>query len=187
MKKFIDEIYLTVKSGSGGNGFISFERTKYKRIGKPDGGDGGRGGNVIVKIDSNLSELSHLKRVNLIRAKNGGNGGKSNKKGKDGEDAMIKFPPGVIIKDFNTKKLIVEMIENKEEYIIAHGGRGGRGNSHFKSSAKRSPRIQEDGLPGVEMKIIIELKLLADIGLVGYPNAGKSMFVKLISSLSLYF
>jgi len=178
MNKFIDEIYLTVQSGSGGKGAISFDRRKYKSVGKPDGGDGGKGGNVILKIDANYSELSHLTKVHLVKAGNGNNGGRSNSKGKDGTDAIIKLPPGVIIKDFETKKNIIEMINDQEEYIIAQGGKGGRGNAQFKSSKNRSPHRSEQGKPGIQQKIIIELKLLADVGLIGFPNAGKSTLLK---------
>ncbi len=174
MEKFIDEIYLSVRSGSGGNGAVSFERMKFKPKGKPDGGDGGRGGNVILKTVPGLSELSHLKKISLIKAKNGNNGGNSRKKGREGEDVFIRLPAGVVIKDFNTKEVITELVKIQDEYIIARGGEGGRGNSHFKSAANRSPRQKEDGKPGIEKKIIIELKLLADIGFVGFPNVGKS-------------
>ncbi|MBU1078225.1 MAG: GTPase ObgE [Spirochaetes bacterium] len=178
MKKFIDEIYLTVQSGSGGSGAVSFERSKYKPIGRPNGGDGARGGHVILKVDTNLSELSYLKKTNLIRAKNGGNGADSHKRGKDGEDVFLDVPPGVLIKDYRTKELIAELIFPGQEYIIVHGGWGGKGNAHFKSSTNRSPRRRDEGKKGEERKIIIELKLLADIGFVGFPNAGKSTLLK---------
>lgn len=178
MKKFIDEIYLKVKSGNGGNGAVSFERYKYKKIGKPDGGDGGRGGHIIIKVNPQYSELSHLKKIHLVKAEHGGNGGDSGKKGKDGQNNHIMVPPGVLIKDYNNKSVLEELINTSDEYIVAQGGRGGRGNTHFKSSTNRSPRQKEEGKKGIEKTIIIELKLLGDIGLIGFPNAGKSTLLK---------
>ncbi len=182
MKKFIDRIYFMVRSGKGGDGAVSFERYKYKRIGKPDGGYGGRGGDIIFRVNSNYSELSHLIHKNLIKANSGSSGGGRNKFGKNGDDAIIDVPPGTIIKNYETDKLIKELLYPGEKYILLKGGRGGKGNSAFKSAQNRSPRKFETGKPGKELKIILELKLLADIGLVGYPNAGKSTLLKSITS-----
>ncbi len=182
MKKFIDRIYFTVKSGKGGDGAVSFERYKYKRIGKPDGGDGGKGGDIIFIVDKQFSDLSHLIHKNIIKAKNGKNGAGQNKHGKDGEDVIIAVPPGTIIKNFENGKVIKELLIENEKYILLKGGRGGKGNAAFKSPTNRSPRKFEYGQKGKELKIILELKLLADVGLIGFPNAGKSTILKKITS-----
>ncbi len=182
MEKFIDNVYFTVRSGKGGDGAISFERYKYKRIGKPDGGQGGKGGDVILRVNPNYSELSHLIHKNLIKAGNGTNGAGSNKTGSDGADVIIDVPPGTIVKNFETNEVITELLRYNDRYVLLKGGKGGKGNSAFKSATNRSPRRFETGKPGKEMKIRLELKLLADIGLVGYPNAGKSTLLKAITS-----
>lgn len=178
MKKFIDEVYFTVKAGDGGKGIISFERAKYKPRGKPDGGDGGRGGNVVLKVNPNLSELSHLLHLSEISAEDGKSGGSNNKKGKDGNDVYIEVPPGCIIKDRDKNRVISELINPGQEFIVAYGGKGGHGNAFFKSPTNRAPYIAQPGKKGQVRNIIIELKLLADIGLIGPPNAGKSTLLK---------
>ena len=178
MKKFIDEVYFTVKAGDGGKGVISFERAKYKPRGKPDGGDGGRGGNVVLKVNPNLSELSHLIHLNQVVAESGKPGGSNNKKGKDGKSVYIEIPPGCIIKDKDKNKILGELLKPDEELIIAYGGKGGHGNAFFKSPTNRAPYIAQPGKKGQIRNIIIELKLLADIGLIGAPNAGKSTLLK---------
>lgn len=177
MQKFIDFVYFTVQAGNGGRGAISFERAPFKPKGKPNGGDGGRGGNVILKVDPNLSELSHLINISIIKAENGRPGGANNKKGKDGNDTIIFVPPGSIVKD-SDNNILKELLSPGEEFIVAYGGKGGHGNAFFKSPTNRSPHFAQPGEKGERKEISIELKLLADIGLVGPPNAGKSTLLK---------
>jgi len=178
VKKFIDEVYFTVKAGNGGKGVVSFERAKYKPKGRPDGGDGGRGGNVVLKVNPNLSELSHLIHLSEVSAEDGKPGGPNNKKGRDGNDVYIEVPPGCIIKDKDKNKIIGELINSGQELIVAYGGKGGHGNAFFKSPTNRAPYIAQPGKKGQIRNIIIELKLLADVGLIGAPNAGKSTLLK---------
>ncbi len=180
MPKFIDEVRFTVEGGKGGNGAVSFERLKYKPIGKPDGGNGGRGGNVILKVNPQLTDLSHLIHSNYYKAGDGRPGGKSRSTGKNGEDVIIEVPPGTVV--WENDKKIKELIQKDEEFIIARGGRGGRGNAHFKSPTNRSPKYAERGKKGEKKEITLELKLLADIGLIGYPNAGKSTLLKALTN-----
>lgn len=173
------EIYC--KAGDGGDGVIAFRREKYLPMGGPSGGDGGNGGNIVLKVNKNLNTLSKFKYNNIFKAENGKSGEGDNKRGKDGKDLYIEVPPGILIWDYDTKELIYELIENNEEFILCKGGKGGRGNSSFKSSIDRAPRIRELGEKGEEKKVILELRIIGDGALVGYPNSGKSTILSKIS------
>jgi GTP-binding protein len=179
---FLDYAKIYIKSGDGGNGCISFRREKYVPKGGPNGGDGGKGGDIIFKASSQLSTLIDFKYKAHYKAGKGTHGQGGDKTGKDGKEEIIFVPCGTIIKDAETGQILAELINNNEEKIILKGGRGGKGNTHFKTSTNRAPRIAEDGKPGEEKKIIIELKLIADVGLVGFPNAGKSTLISKISA-----
>ncbi len=178
---FLDEIEIEVKGGDGGDGAVSFHREKYKPRGGPDGGDGGDGGDVILKVDPGLTTLNHLRYENSYAAGDGKNGQESNKKGKSGEDRVIKVAPGTIIYDQKGKKL-ADLTEEGETFTTARGGEGGRGNARFKSSSRQAPRFAEQGEKGEVRQIKLELKLLADVGLVGFPNVGKSTLISHISA-----
>jgi len=179
---FIDSARISVKSGDGGNGCISFRREKYVPKGGPNGGDGGKGGNVIFKADNSLSTLIDFRYKRNYKAQNGKHGMGGDKTGKNGDDIIIRVPCGSIFKDANTGYILADLISNGEEYIAAKGGKGGKGNSHFATATNQTPRYAEDGQKGEELEIEIELKLLADIGLVGLPNAGKSTLISKISA-----
>jgi GTP-binding protein len=178
---FVDYVKLTVKSGKGGRGSTHLRREKYVPKGGPDGGDGGDGGNIIVVGDSNLWTLQSFRFKKHFKAGNGGNGSGSNKSGLSGKNIFIKVPLGTIVKDSITEKTILEINEDKEEIILLRGGKGGLGNSHFKSPTNQTPRYSQSGLTGQELQITLELKVLADVGLVGYPNAGKSTLLSVLS------
>ena len=169
--KFVDEAIITVKSGDGGRGCTSFRRERYIERGGPDGGDGGDGGHVILKIDRSKRTLFDYRRQKLLKAKNGQPGLGKQKHGKNGSHCTIALPPGTIVSNIDTNEIIIDLTDTEDEYIIAHGGMGGRGNKRFASSTNRAPRHSQPGIPGVELKIKLELKLLADVGLVGLPNA----------------
>jgi len=171
---FVDYAKIEVRSGNGGNGRVSFHREKFIRKGGPDGGNGGRGGDIIFRADSNLTTLLDFRYKKSYRAENGHPGEGSNKTGKSGDNVIIKIPTGTIIKNEETGQIIADMNENGAEFAIARGGRGGHGNDHFKSPTNQTPRNAEEGRPGQNQALILELKLLADVGLVGLPNAGKS-------------
>ena len=179
---FIDYVKIFCTSGKGGSGSSHFSKSKIKLNGKPDGGDGGHGGSIIVEGDRNKWTLLHLKYTKHISAKNGSNGSRNLKYGADGLDYTIKIPLGTVIKDFETGEKICEITEHGETKVILKGGKGGKGNAFFKSSTNRSPKFAQQGIEGIEKWIIIELKLLADVGLVGFPNAGKSTLLSVLSA-----
>tara|TARA_B100001094_G_scaffold329533_1_gene392494 strand:+ start:2766 stop:3746 length:981 start_codon:yes stop_codon:yes gene_type:complete len=179
---FVDHATIYVKAGKGGNGCIAFLREKFRPKGGPCGGDGGHGGNIILKADSNLSTLHDLKYNKKYIAQNGENGKTKNMHGKNGLDTVISLPLGTIVKNSESNELIVDLDQNNQSFIIAKGGNGGFGNARFKTKINTAPRIANDGLEGSEINLELELKILADIGLVGFPNAGKSTFIRSISN-----
>jgi len=174
MQKFADEALIEVSSGSGGNGCVAFHREKYVPRGGPSGGDGGRGGDAIFTIKRNLRTLSHLRYKQNYKAENGMDGSGRNRHGRNGEDVFIPLPPGSVIKDAETGELIRDFGEDEKDFLFLKGGNGGWGNVHFKSSINQAPRKALPGKPGEKRRILVELQMLADVGLVGFPNAGKS-------------
>ena len=179
---FIDRVVVKVKAGDGGSGIASFRREKFVPLGGPDGGDGGRGGHVIIRGDDNLSTLLDYTYRDSWKAENGAHGSGSNKSGKSGADIVMPVPPGTVIRDADTEELLGEIIENGQEIRVAKGGRGGKGNSHFATPTHQSPLEYQPGEDGVARTLELELKLIADVGLVGQPNAGKSTLLSVISA-----
>ena len=180
--RFIDEAFIEVTAGNGGRGCLSFRREKFIPKGGPDGGDGGSGGNILVQTDESLTTLQDFRLQKKYKAKNGSQGLSKNKHGKDAEDTILKVPMGTLIIDEETEEIVADLVENKESVILARGGKGGFGNSRFKTSTNRAPRKTTDGGEGEKFNIKLELKVLADIGLLGMPNAGKSTLISKISS-----
>src|SRR5499427_7466508 len=181
-KVFIDEATIRVKAGDGGNGCLAFRREKFVPRGGPSGGDGGRGGDVVVESSERHNTLVHFRFNPEYKAERGRHGEGSNKTGRDGEGVVLKVPVGTIIYDADTGEKVHDFSRADEKFVIAHGGRGGRGNAQFKTSTHQAPREHEDGRPGEERTLRLELKLLADVGLVGYPNVGKSTLISRISA-----
>jgi obg family GTPase cgtA len=178
----IDYAKINLKAGDGGNGAVAWRREKYEPTGGPAGGDGGDGGSIIIKATSNLSTLDDFKYKTKYKAQNGQPGGKSKKFGKKGDDLILKVPVGTILKESESNTVIKDFKFDGEEFIIAKGGRGGRGNVHFKNSIRQAPRFSENGKKGQEIDLVLELKVLADVGLVGLPNVGKSTLISVITS-----
>lgn len=178
---FTDYAKITIKSGNGGDGAVTFRREKYVAAGGPDGGDGGRGGSIYFKVDPNANTLIDFRYTKKFKAQNGENGSGGHKYGKSGEDLYIKVPIGTIIKDAETGKVVADLSQEGQEELVLKGGRGGKGNSHFATATRQVPRFAQAGEDGEEKEVILELKLLADVGLLGFPNVGKSTFLSVVT------
>ncbi len=178
----IDEIEIQVRSGKGGNGMVHFHREKYVTRGGPDGGDGGHGGSVYLVVQATKNTLADFRHQSRFSAEDGVGGGASNRSGKSGQDLRIQVPPGTLVYDVTTAQLLGDLTEPNQELLICKGGRGGRGNQHFATSSRQAPRIAEKGEPAEEKTIRLELKLIADIGIVGVPNAGKSSLLAALTN-----
>ena len=179
---FADRAKIYVRSGKGGDGHVSFRRELYVPNGGPDGGDGGKGGDVIFVIDKGLNTLTDFKNIRKYKAGDGEEGGKKRCHGKNGNDVVIKVPPGTVIKDFETGKVIVDMAEREEPFTLLTGGRGGKGNMHYATSTMQAPRYAQPGEPAIEKTLSLELKRIADVGLVGFPSVGKSTILSKVSN-----
>ena len=177
---FVDTAKIKIKAGDGGDGAVSFHREKYVAAGGPDGGDGGRGGNIVFVADSNLSTLADFRYKRKYAAKKGENGRGGRCRGKNAEDLVIRVPVGTVVKEENSGRILAD-VSGDEPYIVAKGGKGGWGNPHFATPVRQVPRFAKPGLPGEEFDVVLELKLLADVGLVGFPNVGKSTLVSVVS------
>lgn len=178
---FTDYAKIIIKSGNGGDGAVTFRREKYVAAGGPDGGDGGKGGSIYFRVDPNANTLVDFRYTKKFKAENGENGSGSNKYGKAGEDLYIDVPIGTIIKDAETGKVVADLSEEGQEELVLKGGRGGKGNSHFATATRQVPRFAQAGEDGEEKEVILELKLLADVGLLGFPNVGKSTFLSVVT------
>jgi GTPase len=179
---FIDQAKIFVKSGKGGHGMVSFRHEKYVPKGGPDGGTGGKGGDVIIRANRHLNTLMDFRYKRIYKAQNGDPGMSSNKTGKNGNDIVIQVPTGTLIKNTDTEEIIVDLVHDDDEVVIVKGGRGGKGNAEFATSTNQAPRFAQPGEEGEEINLELELKLIADVGLVGFPNAGKSTLISVISA-----
>ena len=182
MNGFVDETTIVVSSGSGGDGAVSFRREKYVPRGGPDGGDGGRGGSVVFAVRSNLKTLSHLKLKRVFKAEDGKRGAGQRMFGKDGRDVEIAVPPGTIVRDKDSNELLADLTRDGDSFIFLRGGRGGKGNSHYATSINQAPRYAQKGVEGESREVRVELHLIADVGFVGLPNAGKSTLLSLLTN-----
>ncbi|MDM8552086.1 GTPase ObgE [Desulfobacterales bacterium HSG2] len=180
--KFIDEATITVRSGDGGSGCVSFRRDRFVARGGPDGGDGGKGGDVILMTTSRKRTLYHFQFKRQFKAPSGRNGQGKQKTGRDGDELIIEIPPGTVVSDADTGQVLKDFVHPDETYIVAKGGRGGQGNKRFTTSTNRAPRFAQPGEPGEGLTLRLELKLLADVGIIGLPNAGKSTLTRAVSS-----
>lgn len=179
---FADRAKIYVRSGKGGDGHVSFRREKYVPDGGPDGGDGGKGGDVIFVVDTGLNTLTDFRHIGKYKAQDGQEGGKKNCRGKDGEDIIIKVPEGTVIKEFNSKKVIADMSGENKRVVLLKGGKGGKGNQHYATSTMQAPKYAQPGQPAQELELWLELKVIADVGLVGFPNVGKSTFLSRVTN-----
>ncbi|WP_026651205.1 GTPase ObgE [Butyrivibrio proteoclasticus] len=182
MPVFVDKARIFIQSGKGGDGHISFRREKYVPNGGPDGGDGGKGGDIIFKVDEGINTLADFHYGGKYKAENGHDGDKRRCHGKNGEDLIIKVPEGTVIKEASTGKVIADMSRDNKEAVILKGGRGGNGNMHYATSTMQAPKYAQPGQPSIELEVLLELKVIADVGLVGFPNVGKSTFLSKVSN-----
>lgn len=179
---FADRAKIYVKSGKGGDGHVSFRREKYVPNGGPDGGDGGNGGSVIFEVDEGLNTLTDFRHTRKYAAENGETGGKKNCRGKNGQDIILKVPEGTVIKEAETEKVIADMSGGNKRVVLLKGGRGGNGNQHYATSTMQAPKYAQPGQPSKELELLLELKVIADVGLVGFPNVGKSTFLSRVTN-----
>ena len=179
---FADRAKIYIKSGKGGDGHVSFRREKYVPNGGPDGGDGGHGGDVIFEVDEGLNTLTDFRHIRKYCAENGEEGGKKNCRGKNGQDIVIKVPEGTVIKEANSGKVITDMSGENRRFVILTGGKGGNGNQHYATSTMQAPKYAQPGQPAKELELMLELKVIADVGLVGFPNVGKSTFLSRVTN-----
>lgn len=179
---FADRAEIHIRSGKGGDGHVSFRRELYVAAGGPDGGDGGKGGDVIFEIDEGLNTLTDFRYIRKYSAEDGENGGKKNCRGKDGRDLILKVPPGTVIKEKNTGKVIADMSHENRRVLVLRGGRGGKGNRHYATATMQVPKYAQPGQSAQELDVVLELKVIADVGLVGYPNVGKSTLLSRVSN-----
>lgn len=179
---FADRAKIYVRSGKGGDGHVSFRREKYVASGGPDGGDGGKGGDVIIEVDEGMNTLTNFRHVRKYCAGDGENGGKRRCRGKNGADIVLKVPAGTVLKEFNSGKIIVDMSGSNKRFTLLKGGRGGNGNQHYATSTMQAPKYAQPGAPAQELEIAMELKVIADVGLIGFPNVGKSTLLSRVSN-----
>ena len=179
---FADRAKIYVKSGKGGDGHVSFRREKYVPNGGPDGGDGGHGGSVIFEVDEGMNTLMNFRHVHNYKAENGEDGGKKNCRGKNGQDIILKVPEGTVVKELESGKVITDMSGENRRYVLLTGGRGGKGNQHYATSTMQAPKYAQPGQPAKELELLLELKVIADVGLVGFPNVGKSTFLSRVTN-----